>query len=198
MVVAYTVVAASVTVENIVTAIGGMSAQVPLVAEANVALGAGGVRLPLRRSVVPVGLTGIEELAVGKEKPEEGPVPVGPTIVEELAVGNGKLADGAVPVGRGKEEFAVGKGKLAEGAVPVGTANVELLIGKGKLADGTVEVVFRLGTPVLKGTDTVVLVVGVDVGGAKLPLRSNEGVEPEKVLGPVPVGPAGLEALEKA
>jgi hypothetical protein len=196
VVVAYTVVAASVTVENIVTVTGCISVQVPLVAEGNVALGAEGERVPLRRSVVPVGLIGIEELAVGKEKLDEGPVPVGPMMTDELAVGNGKLADGAVPVGRGKDEFAVGKGKLAEGAVAIG-ALVELLIGKGKLADGAVEVVFRLGIPVLKGTDTVVLVTEADLGGAKLPVRSWVGVEPENEPDPVPVGPTGIEAFEK-
>jgi hypothetical protein len=196
VVVAYTVVAASVTVENIVTVTGCISVQVPLVAEGNVALGAEGERVPLRRSVVPVGLIGIEELAVGKEKLDEGPVPVGPMMTDELAVGNGKLADGAVPVGRGKDEFAVGKGKLAEGAVAIG-ALVELLIGKGKLADGAVEVVFRLRIPVLKGTDTVVLVTEADLGGAKLPVRSWVGVEPENEPDPVPVGPTGIEAFEK-
>jgi hypothetical protein len=143
-----------------------------------------------------VGLIGIEELAVGKEKLDEGPVPVGPMMTDELAVGNGKLADGAVPVGRGKDEFAVGKGKLAEGAVAIG-ALVELLIGKGKLADGAVEVVFRLRIPVLKGTDTVVLVTEADLGGAKLPVRSWVGVEPENEPDPVPVGPTGIEAFEK-
>lgn len=208
MVVAYTVVAASVTVENIVTVTGAMSVQVPLVAEGNVALGPEGERVPLRRSVVPVGLIGIEEFAVGKGKPDDGPVPVGPTKIVVLAVGNGKLADGAVAIGRDKDEFAVGKGKLAEGAVPVGTADVELLIGKGKLADGAVEVVFKLGTPVLRGTDTVLLVTGVDEGGDKLPVRSPVGVEPENGLdpvpigpvpmGPVPVGPTGIEAFENA
>jgi hypothetical protein len=197
VVVAYTVVAASVTVENIVTVTGCISVQVPLVAEGNVALGAEGERVPLRRSVVPVGLIGIEELAVGKEKLDEGPVPVGPRMTEELAVGNGKLADGAVPVGRGEDEFAVGKGKLAEGAAPIGAAVVELLIGKGKLADGDVEVVFRLGILVLKGTDTVVLVTEADLGGAKLPVRSWVGVEPENEPDPVPVGPTGIEAFEK-
>jgi hypothetical protein len=101
VVVAYTAVAASVTVENIVTVTGVISVQVPLVAEGNVALGSEGERVPLRRSVVPVRLIGIEELAVGKEKPEEGPVPVGPMMTEELAVGYGKLADGAVAVARG-------------------------------------------------------------------------------------------------
>jgi hypothetical protein len=101
-------------------------------------------------------------------------------------------------VARGKDEFAVGKGKLAEGAVPVGTANVELLIGKGKLADGAGEVVFRLGMPVLNRTDTVVLVVGVDEGGARLPVRSKVGVEPENEPDPVPVDPTGIEAFEKA
>jgi hypothetical protein len=196
VVVAYTVVAASVTVENIVTVTGCISVQVPLAAEGNVALGAEGERVPLRRSVVPVGLIGIEELAVGKEKLDEGPVPVGPMMTEELAVGNGKLADGAVPVSRGKDEFAVGKGKLAEGAVAIG-ALVELLIGKGKLADGAVEVVFRLRIPVLKGTDTVVLVTEADLGGAKLPVRSWVGVEPENEPDPVPVGPTGIEAFEK-
>ena len=211
MVVAYTVVAASVTVENMVTVTGGVSVQVPLVADGNVALGPEGERVPLRRSVVPVGLIGIEELAVGKEKPDDGAVPVGKIVV--LAVGNGKLADGAVAMGKDKDEFAVGKGKLAEGAVPVGAGNVELLIGTGKLADGAVEVVFKLGTPVLKGTDTVVLVTGVDEGGARLPVRSPVGVEPENVLGPVPrgavpigpvpmgpvpVGPTGIEAFENA
>jgi hypothetical protein len=198
VVVAYTVVAASVIVENIVTVIGGMSVHVPLVIEGCVTLGAEGERVPLRRSVVPVGLAGIEELAVGIEKPDEGPVPVGPTTTEEFAVGNGKLAEGAVPVGRGKDEFAVGKGKLAEGAVPVGIANVELLTGKGKLADGAFVVVFKLGMPVLKGTEMVVLVTEVDAGGAKLPVRSWVGVEPENVTGPVPVGPTGIEAFEKA
>lgn len=91
MVVAYTVVAASVTVENIVTVTGAISVQVPLVAEGNVALGVEGEAVPLRKSVVPVGLIGIEELAVGKGKPEEGPVPVVPMMTEELAVGNGNL-----------------------------------------------------------------------------------------------------------
>jgi hypothetical protein len=198
VVVAYTVVAASVIVENIITVMGCISVQVPLVIEGCVALGAEGERVPLRRSVVPVGLAGIEELAVGKEKPDEGPIPVGPMMTEELAVGNGKLGEGAVPVGSGKDEFAVGKWKLAEGAVPVGTANVELLIGKGKLADGTFEVVFKLGITVLRRTETVVLVTKVDVRGAKLPVRSWVGVEPENMPDPVPVGPTRIEALEKA
>lgn len=208
MVVAYTVVAASVTVENSVTVTGAASVHVRLVTEGKVALGPEGERVPLRRSVVPVGLIGIDELAVGKGKPDDGAVPLGPTKIVVLAVGYGKLAGGAVAIGRDKDEFAVGKGKLAEGAVPVGTANVELLIGKGKLAVGAVEVVFKLGTPVLKGMETVVLVTGVDEGGDRLPVRSPVGVEPENGLepvpigavpiGPVPVGPTGIEAFENA
>lgn len=54
MVVAYTVVAASVIVENMITVTGGMSVQVPFLAEGNVALGPGGLRLPLRKSVAVV------------------------------------------------------------------------------------------------------------------------------------------------
>lgn len=103
-------------------------------------------------------------------------MPVGPITTDELAVGNGKLADGAVPVGRRKVEFVV---------------------GKGKLADGAMEVLFRLGTPVLRGTLTVELLIGMPVGGARVPERSILGIEPEYVLGAVPVGPTGVEALEK-
>lgn len=217
--------AASVTVENIVTVTGGSSVHVPLVAEGNVLLGPDGVRVPLRRSVVPegvkgvpVGPTGIGELAVMIGKPEEGPVPVGPTMVDEFPVGKGKLADGAVPVGkrrdefavgkekladgavpvgRGRDELAVGKGKLADGAVPVAAGKVKLLLGKGKLADGKLEVPLTLGTPVLKGIDTVELKTGVPVGNGWLPERSPLGKEPENVFGAVPVGPTGSEALEK-
>lgn len=103
-------------------------------------------------------------------------MPVGPITTDEFAVGNGKLADGAVPVGRRKVEFAV---------------------GKGKLADGAMEVLFRLGIPVLRGTLTLELPIGIAVGGASVPERSMLGVEPEYVLGAVPVGPTGVEALEK-
>lgn len=51
VVVAYTVVAASVMVENMVTVTGGISVQVPFLDEGNVALGPGELRLPLRRPV---------------------------------------------------------------------------------------------------------------------------------------------------
>lgn len=196
--------AASVTVENIVTVTGGSSVHVPLVAEGNVLLGPDDVRVPLRRSVVPegvkgvpVGPTGIEELAVMIGKPEEGPVPVEPTMVDEFPVGKGKLADGAVPVGKRRDEFAVGKGKLADGAVPVGRGKVKLLLGKAKLADGKLEVPLTLGTPVLKGIDTVELKTGVPVGNGWLPERSPLGKDPENAFGAVPVGPTGSEALEK-
>lgn len=175
MVVAYTVVAASVIVENIVTVTGGISVQVPFLDEGNVALGPGGLRLPLRRPVGPVPI-GIEELALGMWNPDEGPVPVGPITIDELAVGNGKLADGTVPVGRRKVEFAV---------------------GKGKLADGAMEVLFRPGTPVLRETLTLELPIGVAVGGVRVPERSKLGIDPEYVLGAVPVGPMGIETLGK-
>lgn len=51
VVVAYTVVAASVMVANMVTVTGGISVQVPFVDKGNVALGPDGLRLPLRRPV---------------------------------------------------------------------------------------------------------------------------------------------------
>lgn len=70
--VAYTVVAASVIVENIVTVMGGMSVQVPFLEEGNVTLGLGGLRLPLRRPVAVEGDNRDRGIGTGKGESRRG------------------------------------------------------------------------------------------------------------------------------